>query len=83
MLLDEKQGGQRKARRIKSPLLAGICREQNPDVWWEAVLCCLSRLGKNTMHLFTGEVAGISFSAQMRSLSRVDADGRPIRPAIL
>ena len=83
MLLDEKSGGagiEGETYQVSIPRLGYA--EQNPDVWWEAVLCCLSRLREKYGKCYS-EVAGIGFSGQMHGLVMVDADGRPIRPAIL
>ena len=83
MLLDEKTGVagiESETYQVSIPRLGYA--EQNPDVWWEAVLCCLSRLREKYGKCYS-EVAGIGFSGQMHGLVMVDADGRPIRPAIL
>ena len=83
MLLDEKTGVagiESETYQVSIPRLGYA--EQNPDVWWEAVLCCLSRLKEKYGKCYS-EVAGIGFSGQMHGLVMVDADGRPIRPAIL
>ena len=83
MLLDEKTGVagvESETYQVSIPRMGYA--EQDPDVWWEAVLCCLSRLREKYGQCYS-EVAGIGFSGQMHGLVMVDADGRPIRPAIL
>src|SRR5690349_14631477 len=49
--------------------------EQNPDDWWSATEQALEGL--------TDGVAGIGLSGQMHGLVTLDAQDRPIRPAIL
>lgn len=49
--------------------------EQNPDDWWSATEQALDGL--------TDGVAGIGLSGQMHGLVTLDAQDRPIRPAIL
>lgn len=56
--------------------------EQSPDMWWEAVLRCISRLQNKYGSCFW-ETVGIGFSGQMHGLVTVDAAGKPLRPAIL
>jgi xylulokinase len=62
MLLDEKTGVagiESETYQVSIPRLGYA--EQNPDVWWEAVLCCLSRLREKYGKCYS-EVAGIGFS---------------------
>lgn len=56
--------------------------EQDPDIWWEAVLYCIGRLREGHESDFEN-IVGIGLSGQMHGLVLVDADGNPIRPAIL
>jgi len=48
--------------------------EQNPELWWDACRRVLGRLG---------QADAIGLSGQMHGLVLLDADLRPIRPAIL
>jgi xylulokinase len=50
--------------------------EQDPDDWWAATEAVLDELGAD-------EAAGIGLSGQMHGLVVLDADRRPLRPAIL
>jgi xylulokinase len=50
--------------------------EQDPDDWWRATESVLEELD-------AGRAAGIGLSGQMHGLVALDADRRPLRPAIL
>jgi xylulokinase len=52
--------------------------EQDPALWWEATESVLAQLGAST-----GDAAGIGLSGQMHGLVALDANDRPLRPAIL
>jgi xylulokinase len=52
-------------------------RETDPEVWWEALRTALADSGR------AGELAAISVAGQQHGLVVTDADGRPLRPAIL
>lgn len=56
--------------------------EQNPDLWWHAVVSCLQRMRRKKKDLYC-EVSVIGLSGQMHGLVMTDENGRPIRPAIL
>lgn len=83
MLLDEKAGviGVESGKYDVSIPQIGYS-EQDPDLWWEAVLSCLSRLREKYGRYFEA-VAAIGLSGQMHGLVMTDENGRPIRPAIL
>lgn len=83
MLLDEKTGviGVESEKYDVSIPQIGYS-EQGPDLWWEAVLACLSRLREKYGRDFEA-VAAVGFSGQMHGLVMTDRNGRPIRPAIL
>lgn len=49
--------------------------EQDPEVWWQAVGRALARLGDDPV--------GIGLTGQMHGLVCLDANDRPLRPAIL
>ena len=51
--------------------------EQDPEDWWRGTQRVLAELGEGR------EVAGIGLSGQMHGLVTLDAQDRPIRPAIL
>jgi xylulokinase len=55
----------------------GGARETDPEVWWEALRAALAETGR------AGELAAISVAGQQHGLVATDADGRPLRPAIL
>ena len=56
---------------------SGGARETDPEVWWEALRTALADSGR------AGELAAISVAGQQHGLVVTDADGRPLRPAIL
>lgn len=56
--------------------------EQDPDLWVTAVLACLDRLAAEAPREMAA-VRGIGLSGQMLAALILDADLRPLRPAIL
>ena len=56
---------------------SGGARETDPEVWWRALRSALGQTGR------AGELAAISVAGQQHGLVVTDADGRPLRPAIL
>jgi len=52
-------------------------RETDPAIWWEALRDALAETGR------AGEVGAISVAAQQHGLVVTDADGAPLRPAVL
>ncbi|WP_276949732.1 xylulokinase [Acetatifactor muris] len=56
--------------------------EQDPELWWSAVLHCIGRLRQTFGALFS-RIVGIGLSGQMHGLVLTDRRGRPLRPAIL
>lgn len=56
--------------------------EQDPDLWVAAVLACLDRLAAEAPREMAA-VRGIGLSGQMLAGLFLDADLRPVRPAIL
>ncbi|WP_310552051.1 xylulokinase [Paenibacillus glufosinatiresistens] len=56
--------------------------EQDPEDWVKGTLVSLNRLVEKT-GVRPAEIDGISFSGQMHGLVLVDAEGKPLRPAIL
>jgi xylulokinase len=52
-------------------------RETDPGVWWEALRLALAQTGR------AAEVGAISVAGQQHGLVVTDADGRPLRPAVL
>ena len=54
--------------------------EQDPEQWWEATCAAVSRLGADAD---LGAVKGIGLSGQMHGATLLDAQDRPLRPAIL
>ena len=55
----------------------GGARESDPEQWWTALRDALAATGQ------AGDVAAIAIGAQQHGLVTLDADGRPLRPAIL
>jgi xylulokinase len=56
---------------------SGGARETDPAVWWDALRAALAETGR------AGEVGAISVAGQQHGLVVTDADGRPLRPAVL
>ncbi len=56
--------------------------EQDADLWVDATFACLDRLAADRPGLMAG-VAGLGLSGQMLAALLLDADLRPLRPAIL
>ncbi|HJN13935.1 MAG TPA: FGGY family carbohydrate kinase, partial [Armatimonadota bacterium] len=56
--------------------------EQDPDAWWRAVVESTRQL-LGASAAGAGDVACVSFSAQMMGCVPVDAKGRALRPAII
>lgn len=56
--------------------------EQDPDLWWRAVLSCLARLREQHGELYR-ETACIGLSGQMHGLVMTYGNDVPVRPAIL
>ncbi|WP_193098949.1 xylulokinase [Burkholderia sp. Z1] len=50
-----------------------------PDAWWQALVRAAARLPAGERE----QVAAIGFSGQMHGVVLVDADGQPVRPAML
>jgi xylulokinase len=56
--------------------------EQEPSDWWRAV-CRSTRMLLETLPGTAPEIAAVSFSGQMMGVVAVDAQDRPVRPAII
>jgi xylulokinase len=56
---------------------SGGARETDPGVWWDALRAALAETGR------AGEVGAISVAGQQHGLVVADADGRPLRPAVM
>lgn len=56
--------------------------EDDPDAWWAAVLLGMDRLAWEHASAFA-QVRAIGLSGQMHGAVLLDADDRPVRPAIL
>lgn len=56
--------------------------EQHPDIWWDAVCEALDHLAHHRPKEMAA-VRGIGLSGQMYGATLLDAEDRPIRPAIL
>jgi len=56
--------------------------EQNPDDWFEGVEAAVAAIRRHAPQAFA-ELAGIGLSGQMHGATFLDANDRPLRPAIL
>jgi xylulokinase len=56
--------------------------EQDPDAWWDATAATLDRLTADHPDLMA-RVTALGLSGQMLGVTLLDADDRPIRPALL
>ena len=56
--------------------------EQDAEAWWNAV-CSATRQLLEASGVDAGEIAAVSFSAQMMGCLPVDSDGNPLRPCII
>lgn len=57
--------------------------EQDPEQWWRATRDVVAKLGQLGGPGLLTEVAGVSVSAQAPTLLGLDADGLPVRPALI
>jgi xylulokinase len=64
--------------RAPHPSTTPPCSEQHPDVWWQALVRAMDACGDARR-----DVAAISVAGQQHGLVCLDADGRPLRPAVL
>src|SRR5690606_21141592 len=53
--------------------------EQSPDAWWSATTAAIRSIPRDVRH----GVRGIGIAGQMHGATLLDADDRPLRPAIL
>lgn len=56
--------------------------EQDPELWWQLLKETLQELRERDAAGY-GRISAIGFSGQMHGLVMVDADGRPVRNAII
>lgn len=56
--------------------------EQDPHIWWDGLMTCLAELRQKHAQAYAA-IRAIGFSGQMHGLVTVDAEGEPVRPAIL
>lgn len=61
-------------------ILPGGGAEQDPDDWWDALITTTQALRERQPDAM-GELAGISFCAQMQAMVMVDATARHVHPA--
>ncbi len=54
--------------------------EQDPEIWWNALVEAVRGLGRDDPAALEG-ISGIAVTAQRDSLICLDADARPVRPA--
>jgi xylulokinase len=57
---------------------SGAGRESDPEEWWRALEAALGRCGSAA-----GEAAAVAVGGQQHGLVTLDAQGRPVRPAML
>jgi xylulokinase len=56
--------------------------EQNPEDWWEGVEAAVAAIRRHAPAAFAA-LAGVGLSGQMHGATFLDADMKPLRPAIL
>lgn len=56
--------------------------EQNPDDWWRAVIASTRSLLADSA-VSAADIAAVAFSGQMMGIVPIDAQGRPLRSAII
>jgi xylulokinase len=56
--------------------------EQNPEDWWRAVVLASREITKGQL-ISARDILGVSFSGQMEGCIPLDANGNPVRPAII
>ncbi len=61
---------------------APLAAEQNPADWWRAVVQCTRRLLKADESR-AGRIVAVGFSGHMNGVVLVDANGKPLRPALI
>lgn len=67
---------------LEVQLLDGHGAEQRPEDWWAAIVTAVKRLlARGTVT--PGEVQGIALSSQWSGTVACDAQGRPLRPALI
>jgi xylulokinase len=70
------------ARELALSHPAPLWSEQDPDSWVDAATGAVDDLARQHSHE-VAQVRGIGLSGQMHGATLLDADGRPLRPAIL
>lgn len=75
----------RSAARLESRVAEGGCSEMDMDALWEAFRGGVDALGRESEEnrAALGDLSGIGICAQGDGLWAIDADGRPVGPAIL
>lgn len=68
--------------RYPAHFASGGVAEQNPQDWWDAVVSATRELLART-GTAPGEVTGLVVSGQMMGAVLLDADGEPVRPALI
>lgn len=56
--------------------------EQDPTEWWDALAIAVRELRASAGHAVVSALTAIGMTGQMHSLVALDAEGRPVRPAI-
>lgn len=56
--------------------------EQHADQWWDAMMRTMQTLSRRNPEAFS-KVAAISISSQAPTMLPIDAEGRPLRPAMI
>ncbi|MCG7528844.1 xylulokinase, partial [Streptomyces sp. OfavH-34-F] len=60
----------------------GGARESDPEVWWQALRDAVAA-GLKESGIAPADVVGIAVAGQQHGLVVLDAEGRPLRPALL
>lgn len=78
LAVDVETGAVLASGQARHTVSAGAGRETDPEEWWSALQSALGRLGP-----WAGRAEAVSVGGQQHGLVVLDAQGRPVRPALL
>lgn len=78
LAVDVETGAVLASGQARHTVSTGAGRETDPEVWWTALQDALSQTGE-----WAGRAEAISVGGQQHGLVVLDAEGRPVRPAML
>ncbi|WUH91292.1 xylulokinase [Streptomyces sp. NBC_00433] len=78
LAVDVETGAVLATGQARHTVSTGAGRETDPEVWWSALQDALGQLGE-----WAGRAEAVSVGGQQHGLVVLDADGRPLRPAML